>query len=1402
MKNDFIIQEVKFDVDFSSRSKAHNLQNALSKLYNERWHYVMQDFFEECISPHTRLQIDSIILDLGAVPYDNLEDAVTKALLDALASAFVKHAGYDGPLPGNGNETALATGKLDILLYFFTSGLLPWWTSMDLLRDINMLVEEQLIQQPEMLTQMIRKAGKIAAARKRLVEHVHSPALKNLISQMVPGEGNFINEYHDNVVAVNEKEQVIKSESKVVSKALWEIILAFLIEGHGSNFNRKEFTKSTLRSMAAHFGVHYDDLLLLLINQTSLSRAREQLPLLHVLHEIADELVFVQPLIEIQGVAHKWKFVFSENKKLLQDAHVLLYFLMNGSLPNEVGHVTKGQLFGTLRTMLNKYPATLQTMLRGLSGNAQLFERFSWLAADKTVGMLLRLFQPASAIALRDILIQKDRLLAETGSSLSGFLHGETFDYLLRNPVIEMHVFDQHLQQKMDTFLSVKDNIAVADEVAEDEEKKAISSYDLVIFFLREGVLPWWAEGLNPIEALNILIAENKLQARTVLVFAGTTQTMRERLLLHFPLATLAELFKLLPSSASALEALDSVVQLVGVLKVRSSQTALPILYQILWLNYIDFRYETWSSRLFFLQSITWIISKDAGKSYVRTLYLLADIMNNADGDALSAFKEVTKQITEYGFVSYSINDSSLVKHLLNNIQYAFALQPALYRLETAGLIEMFFPGIAKEQPNAILGVHTNSGILLQLLKMIYASHSNAFYALKTALLSYPVLLNKLKTDLLLHNEKLLLAELEPERKNTQGVVVLDIRKELNNTDCWPIEKWQSHFDKLNEDSSIVKSQIGDILEYILTWSALPPSVRNVQFHQLALQAVMFLYVNDRARLQQLLTASTALSSVRLQLFHLFKDAELPGANNVASFLEQYTAYDKWKYARTLTFDKSIDSDQNKKVFDRTIENVDSKDKAAEILKFFLNNDQSSFSVSNDEGVELINAMDLLLQQDKELLDNMLASSSINSLLKMQLHLLAEKFQHAHHELFAFINKNYEKDLIAWVQQTPGFEGVKAETSSQLVEELLSQGGIDQVKKFLQVTGSAAQIMNVFSVKVPLDKLEGVVLSVYQKWGEDAIKNIRAMNTMLLALSAEINEESRMQFLLKKFYLEWLSGKRNIYDIKSFIRNILEDDGIRSILHGLSKKAMASAINIQFKGEYIKEMIRQKVGVESGNNFLSDFEGADVPENLLKKNMQSKQLHQLLSQQLNAEQKVIDEKNKALLRQGDVSKIYINNAGLVLLQPFVPFYFQLLGLTENNVFVDDTSRYRAALLTQYLVTGQTEIAEFDLPLNKILCAINFEEVVPPFLDLSEEEIRVSEELFKTLFQRWDKMKNSSAENFRNAFMQRHGSLIKMQDGWTLKVEQRGYDVLLETLPWSYRMIKFKWMDKPLYVEWI
>lgn len=163
--------------------------------------------------------------------------------------------------------------------------------------------------------------------------------------------------------------------------------------------------------------------------------------------------------------------------------------------------------------------------------------------------------------------------------------------------------------------------------------------------------------------------------------------------------------------------------------------------------------------------------------------------------------------------------------------------------------------------------------------------------------------------------------------------------------------------------------------------------------------------------------------------------------------------------------------------------------------------------------------------------------------------------------------------------------------------------------------------------------------------------------------------------------------------------------------------------------------------------------------------------------------------------------LFISNAGLIILSPFLPRYFDTLGMLENKTFRNVEAATRAVHLLQYLASGQTETAEHLLVLNKILCGLQIASPIPLDIDITEEEIDLSASLLNAVLQNWEMMKNSSVENLRGSFLLREGRLLEEKDRWGLHVEHKPFDVVLSTLPWTISMVNFPWMQKRIDIEW-
>lgn len=169
--------------------------------------------------------------------------------------------------------------------------------------------------------------------------------------------------------------------------------------------------------------------------------------------------------------------------------------------------------------------------------------------------------------------------------------------------------------------------------------------------------------------------------------------------------------------------------------------------------------------------------------------------------------------------------------------------------------------------------------------------------------------------------------------------------------------------------------------------------------------------------------------------------------------------------------------------------------------------------------------------------------------------------------------------------------------------------------------------------------------------------------------------------------------------------------------------------------------------------------------------------------------------------------IEVPNAGLCLLAVWFTRLFGMLGLLEEKEdgkkdLKDAEARIRAIFILQRIVTGEPrEYKEQELAFNRILTGCPFYVPLPKTLTLTSQEIQTVESMLSGVKSNWDKLKNTSVKGFQHSFIERPGKLEQREDKWVLYVENRSYDILLDTLPWSYRQIRLPWLKKKINVIW-
>lgn len=166
-----------------------------------------------------------------------------------------------------------------------------------------------------------------------------------------------------------------------------------------------------------------------------------------------------------------------------------------------------------------------------------------------------------------------------------------------------------------------------------------------------------------------------------------------------------------------------------------------------------------------------------------------------------------------------------------------------------------------------------------------------------------------------------------------------------------------------------------------------------------------------------------------------------------------------------------------------------------------------------------------------------------------------------------------------------------------------------------------------------------------------------------------------------------------------------------------------------------------------------------------------------------------------------MNPLFINNAGLIILSPYLSTLFERCGLTENGAFKDSEAEFQAIQLLDYACTGATNSGEQELVLPKILCGFPVQNPIDTSVAISEEQKATVDSLLEAVTQQWPGLENTTIDALRGSFLIRDGKLEEMEDSIHLRVEQKSFDMLLDRIPWNISSIKLSWMPKLLKVVW-
>jgi len=229
-------------------------------------------------------------------------------------------------------------------------------------------------------------------------------------------------------------------------------------------------------------------------------------------------------------------------------------------------------------------------------------------------------------------------------------------------------------------------------------------------------------------------------------------------------------------------------------------------------------------------------------------------------------------------------------------------------------------------------------------------------------------------------------------------------------------------------------------------------------------------------------------------------------------------------------------------------------------------------------------------------------------------------------------------------------------------------------------------------------------------------------------------------------------------------------------------------------------------------------------QNIPNKSDPGRGLHELMPPNKLPETKP-DVITESIAEQKEV-RVHLKNSGLVFLWPFLSGFFEEQNVLANNQFNCKQAIHNGVYFLQYLVSKQFKASEIELLLPKLLCGLDYDEVLLPYCPIDENEDehtllenlnKTRENLIQTAIKRWEtltKLKQTTKQEITsdfltNYFLAREGVLLKKsydeetnQESWQLSIMRHEYDYLDLLPPWHTSNISLPWMNASIDLYWL
>lgn len=1327
--------------------------------------------FDEMCPPGQTWRLNMLNLDLGAIEEDNLEKDMTLRLrrhLKEQLSNLILYPGY------NGNSIEVQHGSIsylqlleNFLLYGFMS-----WTYKDESGSVNAILGQLLRDNNRITIEKIRQLGVSSLnVRKRIAWQVHDENINLIIKGLEPNNHNQITDFTDEMVKMQQKAPVVQTSGTEFRKQLWLWVLNYLLSDRGTIFNRIAFAKSSLTQMAASYNISYFELLSLINKAVALVNEKHgglKPELVQTLQVLAKEKADSQPAIT-DSAESSWS--------ALKD------YILN---PEQIIGTAKKSEFNTLLVSLSRQDGNrLISILR--KANTIPVTQLTTQISKVTFAELFRLWgnsslHPAKAVtAVRELLADSGIRITTEELNSEAFACLQANDTVQTDAVLIRHLLERIMKDKTKAGILVQ-NISTSPLFGKPKNALLLHTYTALADLLKTnrkypeaGLIAAQLATLQNIavqmplssmpQLVRALQIKNTLRLNALLwpeaVFTIIKQSDKKAVK-HLPLIfdndTACTLLKHAPKEAENI--ISAIANAAEAAQVPRLSKLISTHIYVIALQALTGK-AIFNLQIFLQQVIQEIYNLCSHAGQTQSFYLFAEYLKketavksyrlsaylpSAPAEKLTVLQQAgvlmlqpkkQKELAELLF--YNFHDAEFTAARWHDNKLLKYLLPAHNNI-LQKLIDTYTAQLHKQLP--LRQLSTLKEQLTQLTWKCLLQNiieNNSIQQLTGTL-------NKAVAQLYLHKKNK-----DNVGADTVTILCLKNKSEISSTDAVALlEKCI-----ITHNAAVIyngkKVQAAELMGLLADWSPqnITRILKQAQLNDKRLSMISkmmpfskfcaFLKYGVSGRMQDAMQTLEQLYSVFTPLF-----------GNNTSKPDRVFWQEAWKVMQGNTMNES----NQEKLILSLVKLLSAKGNV-EVQKLTIRLKDTPISALTATLLQRHTDSIIKTTTDKDIsVKNVLAEGL---LLKARRNGYLQELTNAlviNGQVPAWLGPVKEKEaaiLIGYILKKEPVAFLLAIRRAPLTGKQFTW--LHNRINFSTIIKAAA------SLNVHMAGQLKMLETLYYSFAGMVLKGITP---------------AQLQYILfRKVITAWISGNWGILTAGQIWNEIIWECSTKFSIpaYTLINQLTVNAASIP---PALLVSLRQ-----AEKEYIPKVKVKPVPAATIKKT------------------------NPLRLPEPDALKemIPVKNAGMVLLNNYIPTLLERLQLVNNKQFISNDAQQAAVHYLQYAATGLQNTEEHLLPLNKLLCGMPIEDAMTVQINVQETQKELIEGLLKAMISYWPTIGQSSVAGLRGNWFVRDGLLTETEERWELTVEKKPYDVLINRSPFSFSIIRYPWMPKPLHVNW-